>query len=64
MAMVQAEVHYKKTIIMIFILFVNISCNNFMYNENELSKIVGVKVDNCSEQYSYEESSGFQGEVF
>ena len=64
MAMEQASVHNSKKIIMIFILFINISCKNFMYNENELSKIIGVKVDNCSEEYSYEESSGFQGEGF
>ena len=62
--MAQVLVRIKKILFIGFVLVINTSCNNYLYNRKELENILGAKVYNYSKQYSYEESAGIQGEGF
>jgi len=53
----------RKNSVLIFILFI-FSCNDYMYNEDDLGSLLGVKAVIESRLYSYEEISGIQGEGY
>lgn len=55
---------YMKKIKVFILIVLTISCNGYMYDSTDLENILGVKVDKLFQLYSYEETSGIQGEGY
>lgn len=53
----------KKASLIILVLILS-SCNGYIYDNKDLEKILGVKVNELDELYTYEEASGIQGEGY
>ena len=53
----------KRSSLIILVLILS-SCSDYMYDNNDLEKILGVKVTELDELYTYEEVSGIQGEGY
>ena len=53
-----------KKIKFLILIILTISCNGYMYDNTDLENILGIKVDKLIKLYSYEETSGIQGEGY
>lgn len=53
-----------KKIKFLILIILAISCNGYMYDKADLENIFGVEVNKLTQLYSYEETSGIQGEGY